>query len=156
MNAEELREIIGERVMDSTVEASRLFGSQMGSGEFWVLLFDSCGAEVIKEAVSRYYPPDKTQDCFVFLSECAKGREFFGVASLRRRAMLARQLRYLLLRVGVAMSEREILQSRVLVVVERDRQKLLGDFCREFFGDSFVIVGASDSDAQKLFEGERK
>ena len=152
---EMLRQVLGKRVLDLE-QAVDLFGSQITGSQFWVILFDQSGAAVVEDAVRRYYSTDKPDDCVAVLSQCAGGQEFFGMAALSKRAMLGYQLTSILRRAGAGMTEREMNRSNVLVLADRARLSLLADFSREVFGDSSVVVGASDVSAKKIFEGGGK
>ncbi|MCI0390313.1 MAG: hypothetical protein MOB07_16305 [Acidobacteria bacterium] len=159
MTSETLRETLGERLLNFQ-EAVEQIAHQIKteSGENWILVFDEGFAKAVNQMILCHYPLGKTTaaDCFAVIKTASDGETCLGIISLRRRWMSAGDLQWLLRKNGMAMSQQELLRSSILGLVDRPRQPLLGDFCREMFGDGLLVLGASDVNAQQLFKRGNK
>lgn len=140
MTVEALQAVLGERSLNLAIsEAGEMFVSLAEAHEHWVMVFDSAGAEAIKEILERHYSIEKAEpgDCFAILSPSAGGENFFGVIALGKRRMLAPKLRWILQKAGVPMTEREIFTPHVMIIAASDQIPAVADFGEAVFGDKF-------------------
>jgi hypothetical protein len=111
-----------------TEGAAAILADYTDSDEFWILVVDAFGFETVLSIMDAHYSDCEASDRFAYISE-HKGWTL-GTFVLRRKLMSARQYRFQLSKRNVLKTEKELLETGVLLISADFNRSIVRAFAR--------------------------